>query len=60
MKIKIEAILDFNADLMYGDDEDAKQWFFDILRGQNLVLHENAEIADDIGTIQIVKIEELV
>jgi len=44
---------------MHGDDQEAIAWFFNgVLYGGNLVLHENADICDDIGTIKVIRISE--
>lgn len=59
MKLKIEAILDYDDDLMHGGDADvaAKAWFLLLLHTGRLILHENDQIGDVIGTLEITKCE---
>lgn len=53
MKLRIEAELDYDADLMHGDDAEARRWFFDdILWRDRLTLHSK-EIGDEIGELTI-------
>lgn len=60
-KIKIEIELEYDADLMYGIDKDAKDWFFNhILKGREgeLILHSN-DMGDTIGDVCVIKIESI-
>jgi hypothetical protein len=50
-KITFVAELTYDDELMHGDDTD---WFYnEILLGENLVLHDNGDLGDDIGTIKV-------
>ena len=50
--------LDYDAELMHGNDADAIEWFFeDILMQDLLFLHSN-EIGDIIGTVKIIEIDK--
>ena len=50
--IKLDVELTYDEDLMYGEDKDAKEWFFkDVLSG-GLSLHSN-EIGDSVGSIKV-------
>lgn len=55
-KIKVEATITYDDKIMYGDDYQAFLWFNKILKGNDLILHENVEIGDNIGKIKITKI----
>jgi len=63
-KIRFIATIEYDADIMYGSDEEAKRWFFDDVlreggRKGELILHTNGDLGDDIGTLRIDgKIEE--
>jgi hypothetical protein len=56
-KIVIEAELEFDASLMYGDDVEGRRWFFEDILGDKsgLILHSN-EIGDEIGVLRILRV----
>lgn len=57
-KIRMTIELDYDAELMHGNDADAIEWFFeDILMQDLLFLHSN-EIGDIIGTVKIIEIDK--
>lgn len=58
-KVRIVADLDYDDKLIHGDDLMAKGWFYEaILQGENLVLHDNGDIGDDIGKLTVNEIHE--
>lgn len=58
-KIKMEVELTFDDDLMYGDDKNGEDWFWNvIMKDEQLLLHSN-EIGDTIGEIKITKIKDV-
>lgn len=61
-KLRFEAELEYDADVMYADDEDGKDWFInEILRAppgpMGLLLHSN-EMGDTIGEVTVLRIIE--
>lgn len=57
-KVKMLVELEYDAEIIHGDDQDAIGWFFcDILPNDLLILHSN-EIGDNIGTIEVLQILE--
>jgi len=57
-KIRLEIELEYDENIMHGDDPQAIEWFFeDILQDQNgeLLLHSN-EIGDTIGTVRVTRL----
>lgn len=60
-KIALSIELTYDADLHYGNDDEAKLWFFEEILGHcpgDLYLHSNI-IGDAIGEVQIIKIEDV-
>ena len=55
--LKIEALLRIDDELMYGDDKDGKDWFFNTILKQKQIVHNN-DIGDEVGTLKILKINE--
>jgi len=54
MKIRMEIELDYDDELMHGDDEEARKWFlFDILRGNHLVLLDVGDLGDEVGRVRV-------
>jgi hypothetical protein len=46
--------------MMYGNDEEAKEWFEkDILMDSELIMHENDQIGDSLGNVKVLKILEI-
>lgn len=57
-KLRLTIELDYDAEMMHGDDPDAIEWFFrDILIEKPLTLHSN-EIGDMIGTVKVLEIQK--
>lgn len=57
-KLTLTAVLTYDAEGMHSGDKDpeARDWFmFDVLYGGGLVLHDNKEIGDAIGTLSQVE-----
>lgn len=55
-KIKLEITLEYDEDIMHGNDESAKDWFYSsVLQIGDLYLHSK-EIGDLVGEIKEVKI----
>ena len=55
-KIRLDVELEYDADVMYGDSEDDRRWFFDhLLREDELILHSN-ENGDAIGTVKVLQV----
>ena len=55
-KIILTVELEYDADMMYGDDVDAKVWFLnEILHEEDglLLLHSN-EIGDTVGKVRVI------
>ena len=57
MKLQMVIELDYDADLMHGEDPSAKECFFEELHRQDgaLLLHSQ-EIGDTIGTVRVLEI----
>ena len=56
-KIKMTIELDYDDDLMHGNDDDSIQWFFqDILKGDDLHLGDFGELGDIIGRVKVINI----
>lgn len=62
MKLKLEIEMDYNHDIMHGDDPDSISWFYNLLLNSDpedpdslLILHSN-DIGDEIGTVRVLKI----
>lgn len=47
--------LNYDADLMHGDDKESIDWFYNLLKNDKLILHSN-EIGDEVGTVKVLKI----
>lgn len=57
--IRMVIEVDYNADTMYGNDADAKEWFFSsVLTSGDLLLHSN-EIGDTIGEVRVLECSEI-
>jgi hypothetical protein len=54
-KIKFEAILTYDSNIMHGKDKEAINWFYNEILKDTLILHSN-EIGDEIGTVKIKRI----
>lgn len=58
MKIRMIIELDYDAELMHGDDQDAIDWFNnEILIGKKgLLMLQSNEIGDNVGKVEVVEI----
>jgi hypothetical protein len=57
-KLRLEIELEYDANLMHGDDTESKQWFMSHIlseRGGDLLLHSN-EIGDTIGPVVVIRV----
>ena len=57
-RIRFEAELDYDGDLICGDDEESKEWFLNQILGNqcgDLILHSN-DVGDTVGTIRLIRI----
>lgn len=54
-KLILTIELDYDAELLHGDDSDAIEWFNESVLGGELILHSN-EIGDEIGPVKILKL----
>jgi hypothetical protein len=52
--IRLLIDLTYNQDIMHGDDEEAIEWFNDILLGDNLHLGDFGDLGDMIGSVKVV------
>lgn len=51
--------VDYDEGTMYGNDQEAKDWFFNsVLSSGDLVLHSN-EIGDTVGSLRVLECSEL-
>ncbi len=48
--------LNYDAETMHGNDEEAREWFFSILTNDRLILHSN-EIGDEIGEVTVLEVK---
>jgi hypothetical protein len=55
--IQLVVELEYDDVLMEGNDDEAREWFFGILRGEHLELHDNDELGDTIGKIRVLGID---
>ena len=58
-KLLLIAILDYDADLMYSTDLEAKAWFLELLKWPDELTVWSSEIGDEVGTLQILTLEEV-
>lgn len=59
-KLTLTIELDYDAEIMHGDDEESKAWFFsEILHDETgeLLLHSN-NIGDTLGAVRVISIGE--
>ena len=57
-RVRIAAEINYDADLMYGDDEESKNWFLNYLLKRGRLDVFSSELGDVIGTLKILSIEE--
>ncbi len=55
MKLTMTIEFEYDAELMYSDDQEAKDWFFDEVLKKGLLLHSNV-IEDTLGPVKILQI----
>ena len=55
--VKLEIERTYDDELMRGDDSEAIEWFNRIVfgPGADLILYENSEIGDDVGTVKVLR-----
>ena len=58
-KLCLTAILDYDADMMHGDDLEATNWFFDILTWPEELTVWSKEIGDEVGVLSNVVVKEM-
>ena len=47
--------VDYDEQIMYGNDQEAKDWFFNsVLATGDLILHSN-EIGDEVGEVRVLE-----
>lgn len=57
-KLVVTGVFEYDADLMHGDDDEARLWFEELLLGGKLTVIESNEIGDEIGTLDIWSINQ--
>jgi hypothetical protein len=57
MKLKLEIEIEYDKDLMHGEDEDAIAWFHDqvLFTDERLILYSNC-IGGEIGLVKVTRI----
>lgn len=55
-RLRLTIDLEYDADLMHGNDPEGVEWFRETVLGNSLVLHSD-EIGDYIGTVTVVSVE---
>ena len=60
-KLRMTIELEYDADSMYGDDNDSKEWFFgDVLGAEGTLALTSMELGGDIvGTVQVISAVEV-
>lgn len=59
-KLRMTIELEYDADSMYGDDNDSKEWFFgDVLGADSGLTLFSDEIGDFVGTVQVINAAEV-
>lgn len=57
--VRLVIEVEYDDEIMYDNDEDAKDWFFNsVLNTGDLILHSN-EIGDKVGTVRVLECSEL-
>ena len=56
VRIRMLVELKYDQDLMYANDKEAKEWFFELLKNGKLFLYDYEEIGDEIGEIKVLQI----
>ena len=56
--VRLEIVLEYDAGVMYGNDPESREWFFNKILGDEgaLILHSN-EIGDDVGIVKVLRVE---
>lgn len=58
-RLRIEAVLEYDADMIHGVDPESIRWFLDdLLMNTELILHSN-EIGDAIGVLKITSVAQV-
>lgn len=61
-KLRLVIELEYDAEMMHGGDADAeaRRWFMeDVLMGSCLSLNDNGDLGDQIGSVKVLKVEEI-
>jgi hypothetical protein len=57
-KLVMTIELDYDAELMHGDDQESKDWFFNQILCESLgelMLHSN-DMGDTVGTVRVISV----
>ena len=56
-KIRMMVELEYEPEIMHGNDQDAKRWFMEhvLLDPNGLILHSN-DIGDSVGTLRVLEV----
>ena len=54
-KLKLLVELEYDAEMMYAGDDEAENWFFEIVLKDGLFLHSD-EIGDCVGTVTVLEV----
>lgn len=53
--LRIVADFTYEPTIMY-DDQESMKWFYEEILTKELIIHENENIGDDIGTMKIISL----
>lgn len=53
----LKVLLNYDGDMMYGDDPEGKEWFLQLLYEDDLLLY-SSDVGDHIGEIIVVSVDE--
>jgi len=56
--VEIKALLTYDAEIMHGDDPEGREWFYEVLHGDDLQLGDFGDLGDMIGPLKIIESEE--
>lgn len=57
IKLRLVCELDYDENIMHSSDVESINWFVEnILKGDNLLLHDNGDIGDAIGNIKVLEL----
>jgi len=58
-KLVMVVTLEYDADIMHGDDKESKEWFFDQITGGDTHLFVGGDLGDMVGKIDVKMLEEI-